>query len=65
MYKEKIKCHLESFCQRQTPAKYSNKRRVNEKLKCGNKSVMSYKRSKSIIAIQISGYYPVPDPTRA
>lgn len=64
-YKEKIKCHLESFCQRQTQAKYSNKRRVNKKLKCGNKFVMSYKRSKSIIAIQISGNYPVPDPTRA
>lgn len=65
MYEEKIKCHLKSFCQRQTQAKYSNKRYVNNKPKCGNKSVMSYKRSKSIIAVQISENYTVPDPSSA
>lgn len=65
MFKEKIKCHLESFCQRQAQTKYSNKRYVNNKPKCGNKSVMSYRRSKSIIAIRISENYTVPDPTRA
>jgi hypothetical protein len=63
-YTEEIRSFLKSFCQRQIQTKYPNKRYVNSKPKCGNKQAMGYKRRKSIIAIQISENYTVPDPTR-